>query len=40
MRAGITKRMKASPSFARQVDASVERVLELKVRLGLASCGG
>ena len=40
MRAGITKKLKASPSFARQVDAAVERVLELKVRLGLASCGG
>ena len=39
MRAGITARMKASPAFARQVDASVVRVLELKTRLGLASCG-
>ncbi|WP_141777690.1 glycoside hydrolase family 3 N-terminal domain-containing protein [Phycicoccus sp. SLBN-51] len=40
MRAAIQARMKASPAFVRQVDASVERVLALKVRLGLASCGG
>ena len=40
MRAGITARMKASPAFARQVEASVVRVLELKTRLGLASCSG
>ena len=40
MRAAITARMKASPSFNRQVDASVLRVLALKTRLGLASCGG
>jgi beta-N-acetylhexosaminidase len=40
MRAALQARMKASPAFARQVGASVERVLALKVRLGLASCGG
>ena len=40
MRAAIQARMKASPAFARQVGASVERVLALKVRFGLASCGG
>jgi len=40
MRAAILARMKQSPSFAKQVNASVERVLALKVRLGLASCGG
>jgi hypothetical protein len=31
--------MKASRAFARQVEASVVRVLELKTRLGLATCG-
>jgi beta-N-acetylhexosaminidase len=40
MRSAILTRMKASPSFAKQVDASVVRVLALKTRLGLASCGG
>jgi beta-N-acetylhexosaminidase len=40
MRAAMQARMKASPAFARQVNSSVERVLALKVRLGLASCGG
>lgn len=38
MRAAITARIKASPSFARQVDSSVLRVLTLKTRLGLATC--
>lgn len=40
MRAAIQARMKKSPAFAKQVDASVARVLALKARLGLASCGG
>jgi beta-N-acetylhexosaminidase len=40
MRSAIQARMKASSAFRKQVDASVERVLALKVRLGLASCGG
>ncbi len=39
MRSAITAKMKASPAFSKQVNASVVRVLALKTRLGLASCG-
>jgi beta-N-acetylhexosaminidase len=40
MVAAILARMTDSPAFARQVQASVLRVLELKVRLGLVHCRG
>lgn len=40
MISAISARMKQSPAFAGQVEASVVRVLGLKVQLGLASCGG
>jgi beta-N-acetylhexosaminidase len=40
MLAAIADRRVGSPAFAAQVDRSAARVLDLKVRLGLASCRG
>jgi hypothetical protein len=34
----LRDRAKADPAFAAQVDAAARRVLELKVRRGLAAC--
>ncbi len=40
MIAAVSARMAKDATFARQVEASVLRVLDLKVRLGLVPCGG
>ena len=40
MVSAILGRAAAAPAFAAQVDAAVKRVLQLKVRAGLATCGG
>lgn len=40
MVSAITERMAEDPAFARRVEQSVRRVLTLKARMGLVSCGG